>query len=109
MSSDILTDLAALTTIPLTSLERLSNLVAASICHSVEESIIEGETTTLVDIGIGKLGIKLEDNIVLYKFIPSTDFEDSIKKTVLTGESPLTLKVEAALKDKITKTYKDFI
>lgn len=107
--SNILVDLATLTTIPLTSLERLVDLSTASMCHSVEESLIQGETLTMIDIGIGKLGIKLEDNAILYKFIPSTDFEDSIKKTVLSGKSPLTLKVESTLKDKITKTYKDFI
>ena len=107
--SNILTDLATLTTIPLASLERLSDLAMSCICHSVEESFIEGETITTIDIGIGKLGIKLENNTILYKFIPSIEFESNIKQTVLSGKSPLTLQVEATLKDKITKTYKDFI
>lgn len=106
---NILDDLSTLTTIPYVSLERLVDLSVACISHSVEDSLLDNETHTIVDIGVGKLGIKVEDNTILYKFIPSTKLEDSIKQTVLSGKSPLTLKVEETLKDKITKTYKDFI
>ena len=106
---DIINDLSTLTTIPYVSLERLVDLSVACISHSIEESLLDDETYTMVDIGVGRLGIKVEDNTILYKFIPSTKLEDTIRQTILSGKSPLTVKVEETLKDKITKTYKDFI
>ena len=106
---DIINDLSTLTTIPYVSLERLVDLSVACISHSIEESLLDDETYTVVDIGVGRLSIKVEDNTILYKFIPSTKLEDTIRQTILSGKSPLTVKVEETLKDKITKTYKDFI
>ena len=64
---NILNDLSVLTTIPLTSLERLSNLSTACICHTVEDSIRDNEDVSIIDVGIGKLYIKLENNSILYK------------------------------------------
>ena len=85
--TDIINDLSTLTTIPYVSLERLVDLSVACISHSIEESLLDDETYTVVDIGVGRLSIKVEDNTILYKFIPSTKLlinETSIYSNVST-------------------------
>ena len=103
----LVADLSTITTIPLSTLEKLFSKQQLCILHKVSENEKRGEPITYVDIGPGTLYIKHENNELRYKFIPSKNFEKDLKEVVLSGQSPLITKVEEALKDKITNTYKD--
>lgn len=62
-----------------------------------------------INIGVGTLLISDDQDIVKYKFIPSESLEESINETLRTGKSPLELKLEKSLLNKIIKTYKDIV
>ena len=103
----LITDLSTITTIPVSTLEKLHDKQQLCILHKVSENEKKGEPITYVDIGYGTLYIKHENDELRYKFIPSKSFEKDLKEVILSGQSPLISKAEEALKDKITNTYKD--
>lgn len=103
----LISDMATITTIPVSTLEKLSNKCQACILHKLVESEKTGENITSIDIGIGTLYIQHNFDEIKYKFIPSRSFENNVKNTINTGESPLVYMVEEALREKITNAYKD--
>ncbi len=105
--SNLLTDLHVLTSIPRASFDKLTEKSIWCICSDVEESILKKENITKVDIGIGDLYIKLEDDMIKYKFIPSQQLEEAVKNTVLNGKNVLIDVVETTLAARFVNTYKD--
>lgn len=105
----ILEDLNILTTIPLTALQDLKDKGIDCIAHSVLENVLSKNPLTELDIGIGILYIKLEDDSIKYRFIPSKKLEDTVASTILTKQSPVVSRVETALKEKVESTYKNFL
>lgn len=67
----VISDVSKLTNVPVKLLEKLSDKVIYSINDAVEESVLSGEYTTDIDLGIGTLSIYLDEDCVKYKFIPS--------------------------------------
>lgn len=106
---NILKDISTVTTIPYATLIKLSDVSELCICHAIEESLLKGGEFTSIFVGIGTLNIKATDEEIKYKFIPSAKFEESVKQTVLTRESPLINKVEEKLKDKVMNVYKELL
>ena len=62
---------------------------------------------TEIDLDYGTLIIKIEDGQIKFRFVPSVKLNKNIKSTIVNNKSPLTGAVEATLKDRITKTYKE--
>ena len=106
---NILKDISTLTTIPYATLTKLSDVLELCICHAVEESILKNGEVTSINVGIGTLNIKATEEEIKYKFIPSSKFEEHVKQTVITKESPLVAKVEERLKDKVMNVYKELL
>ena len=106
---NIIKDISTLTTIPYATLTKLSDVLELCICHAVEESILKNGEVTSINVGIGTLNIKATEDEIKYKFIPSTKFEEHVKQTVITKESPLVTKVEERLKDKVMNVYKELL
>ena len=102
-------DLAKITTIPVFTLKKLCTNMILCICHKVLENYQNKETDTSADIGIGKLNISIQDNEVLYKFVPSYKFEQLLIETLKTKQSPLITKAEEILVTKVTNTYKELM
>lgn len=100
-------DLSQLTTIPVLQFQHIFDTVPALICHHVQEDIELQNSISEIDLEIGTLYIKSDEEQIKYKFVPSSKFDDAVKQTVKTGESPLVVKVENILKDRICNTYKD--
>lgn len=107
--NSIINDLATITTIPVSSLQKLKEKEIYLICNSVEESTIQGNTITEINIGIGNIIIAIEDGFVTYKFTPSTKLEKNLVETILKKKNPLTNIFEEALTSKIVNTYKDML
>lgn len=106
---NMIEDISKLTTI---QKEYLDSLVAKSewcICSYIENSILNKESITKIDIGIGSLSILVEDNTIKYKFIPSKELESAIRTTVVDDKNPLKFKLEKVLVDKITNIYKELL
>lgn len=102
-------DLSALTTIPTSALNKLTDKAAICICNCVEESVLKEEKLTEINIGIGTLQLLLEGNDLKYRFIPSKNLEAELKATIVDKKNPLTVSVEEALVRKILVTYKNYM
>ena len=101
-------DLSTITTIPKLTLDKLDDKREWCICNAVQETLLDKETITYINIGIGTLGIKIEDNTVRYKFTPSSSLEQSIQQTIINKKNPLINNIEQTLATKIINTYKEF-
>lgn len=55
----------------------------------------------------GKIYIKLDDDVIKYKFVPNEIFSNTVKETILNKKSKLMTVAIDKLKDGLTKTYKD--
>ena len=109
MITKLAQDVSAVTGISRLTVDNIIEKIHACVGHSVYESTVRNESLTEIDIGIGMLYIKLEDNQVKYKFLPSDKLSQIITFTVLNKESPLILDAEKALKTRVEKTYKELI
>lgn len=105
----LIDDISTLTTISKNALVNLNDKAQSCICHCVCESLIEGNSLTEIDIGIGTLYIKFEGEEIKYKFIPSKKLEESVALTAQYKSSPLVYEVDVALKERIESTYKNLL
>lgn len=104
---DIINDLATITTVPNSSLDKLVNKANWCISHCVNECMINDKDVVEMDIGIGKLYIKLDNNLK-YKFIPSDNLSKCINDTIQNKKSPLICAAEESLSCRLRDTYKDY-
>ena len=102
-------DLAKITTIPVYTIKKLFNNLIICICHKVLENYLDKITDTCVDLGFGKLCLSIEEDEIIYKFIPSQKFESTLIDTLKTKQSPLITKAEKILTNKIINTYKELL
>lgn len=109
MQFNSLNDLSVITTIPAATLVRLFDKLSWIICNDIEESLLNSETISELDIGIGKLVFSIEDNSLEYKFIPSMKLEQNIVKTIKEKKNPLVNNLEESIADRIINTYKDMM
>lgn len=107
--NSLINDIEALTTIKSTTLDKMVSLSEDSIAHCVLENFVEGKSTTTIDIGIGLLYIKLSEEGIHYKFIPSKNLEENVTLALKSKSSPLQKRVDQALCDKIENTYKQLL
>lgn len=105
---EISKDLASITTIPLASINKILSRYQDCICYNLQQELNNITEYVELDIYIGKLLIKLLDNKIYYKFIPSSSFEEDVKETINNNESPLVSKLEKLVTEKITNAYKEF-
>ena len=105
--TDLLVDLAALTTIQKASLDKLCAQAHKCLCHSVQEANIDGDDTVRIDIGLGNLFIKFNSEEIKYRFEPSYKLEEYLTSTLSTGISPIIEDVEDSLISKINNAYKE--
>lgn len=104
---NMLDDLSVLTTIPRGVWEKLVTKSIDTICYDVREQQLQNSPLTEVDIGIGILYIKLEDDNILYKFVPSEVLENKVLKTVNKQYKPVCGLAESSLKKRIMNAYKE--
>ncbi len=107
MTKYLIPDLATLTTITEHSLGKLVDKAKFIICHDVKESMLEGETDTVIEIGIGTITIRVDEDGIRYRFTPAPSLDEAIKETVRTGKSPLVYELETALAQRIEKVNKE--
>lgn len=105
----LLEDLSTLTTIPLNNLIKLTDKAIWCLCDCVDESKLNKENITNVDVGIGVISIFVENNAIQYKFTPSKKLETSIKTTVVEGKNPLIETAEDKLTKGMLEIHKSFI
>ena len=100
-------DVGNILKIPNKLFEELTNKLNLCISSIIHDAKLKGEQTTIINIGIGTLGIQLSDMQV--KFVPSKDLKQTIKKALQQGVDPLELAIEQALIEKFIAVCKDTI
>ncbi|MBO5712262.1 MAG: hypothetical protein J6R47_05425 [Acholeplasmatales bacterium] len=106
---DLLDDLCAITGVSKLSLQNLCERANLCISHSVLECLQNKDPQCEIDLGIGLLYIKLESDNIKYKFIPSKNLEDIVTFAIIQKESPLTLKIDKALGERIENAYRSLV
>lgn len=107
--TDIIDDLSKLTGV---SGQLLGKLRDASLC-CVVDSVIEArgrnDAAADVDLGIGTLSMRVVDDEVIYKFVPSKGLEGAVRKAVLDDTNELEVRLEHSFSSKMTSLYKDLL
>ena len=101
-------DLATITTIPKEALVKLLKRAEYCLSDSIVEQRLNNNEVIELDIGIGSILLKLVDEDIKFKFVPSDDFRQ-IVKTSFNGENSLSNVLEKNLVTKVTKAYKDLL
>ena len=109
IQNSLIEDISALTTIPQTSLNSLSNKAIYCICNDIEEAVLSQDDELSIKMGIGTLKIKIIDDVVEYRFEPSKELEKNVNNTIIDKKNPLVATAEKTLVKRIVTTYKDFI
>lgn len=109
MEFSLIKDLATLTNIPMEIWEKFIRVANKDIAQCMFETIKSQESSFSIDIGIGILYIKYEEDNILYKFIPNESLEKEVEKVITERHSPL---IQIGTKQFVTRlnnTYKEFI
>ena len=110
MMENLIDDLSKLTTIPAEYLNRLITKCEWCVCDYVDTNILEKSSNIVeFDIGLGTISIILDDNKLIYRFVPSKSLEKSVINTIKNNSNPLKLTFEKNLVNKITEVYKEMI
>lgn len=107
---DLIKDLASITTIPEDALNKLVSKTEWCICDCVNEKLVcNNEKVVEINIGIGTLSLIIDDNSIIYRFVPSKELEKYVIDTIKNEKNPLKYVLEKNLINKITKVYKELI
>lgn len=104
---NIIQDISTLTTVQKSSIDRLCKQMIKCICYDVCEALSQDMKELCLDIGIGNLVIKIDDDSVLYRFEPSQTLDSDVLCSVTTGKNPVVEDIENSLLSKVNTTYKD--
>lgn len=106
---NLVKDISVLTDVTENTLNKFIPICQYCIGHAVHEAQTTMSDIVEIDLGFGELHIKLEDNCVRYRFIPSSDLEKSIVTTISTRNSPIISKLESNLQERIDRSYKELL
>lgn len=107
--TNLIKDISTLTDVTENTLNKFTSICTHCISHAVHESDCLHEDTTKIDIGFGELHIKIDEESIRYKFIPSKELEHSLIRTVTTHTSPIITTLETNLQEKIDRTYRELL
>lgn len=106
---ELLKDLAEISGVKKFNLDGLTKLSLDLFSHYISCAKQENTNLLEIDIGIGSLIIRLSENEIDYKFIPSKNLEWAIKDGLVNKESILIKKANTLIGQRINKTYKELI
>lgn len=105
--TNIVKDVATLTTIPEKTLNKLSKKATYCICEAVAEDMLANNEISELFIGIGTLYIKNSDGVIKYHFEPSDSLDKAVVQTAINKMNPLESMLTDALHKKFSDVYKD--
>ena len=107
--TDLISDVSVLTDVPEATLRKFVPIVSYVISHSVHETQCEGKDLAEIDLGFGQLILKIDENSLRYRFVPSKELEKQLISAVTSGYSPLTAKITSNLQEKIESAFKELV
>lgn len=103
-------DLSTLTTLPEETIEYLSKYMKYVHSHEIATQMLEnGGNIYELTLFEGTLFIKIENDNVSYKFVPSDKFNEIVVDTILNKKSLLVDDMADKLKNVLMKAYKDVL
>jgi hypothetical protein len=106
---NLINDLSTLTNIPLDIWEKFVDIAEMDIAHCAFETISSKEKSFSIDIGLGILYIKYEEDNIKYKFIPHKSLEREVENALTCKSSPLVDIATKKLTTRLNNAYKEFI
>lgn len=106
---NLINDLSTLTNIPIDMWEKFVKIAQMDIAHCAFETILQKEKCLSMDIGLGILYIKYEEDEIKYKFIPHESLEREVTSALTRKTSPLVEIPTKKLTTRLQNAYKDFI
>lgn len=108
--TNLVQDISTLTTIPVSNVEYIADIITDTISHSVLEAKLNDEETCIISLSkVGKLLISISEEELRYKFIPSKYLEEKLINTLNKEESSLETKIENSLSKRLISAYKDLL
>ena len=104
---NVINDLSTYSKVPNKILNELVHKLNLCIGSAIHDAIINKETATVINIGIGSLSINLVD--MQCKFIPSKDLKLCIKNGIESKVDPVEFALEQALIDKLLAISEEVI
>ena len=104
---EYLDKLSTLTTVPLHTFEKLNDVINCMHSDTIVTQLLEGKSTFELKIMEGTIYLKLENDNIKYKFIPSEDFDTIIRDSILSKKSKLIETSLDRLQRSLVNTYKD--
>lgn len=108
--TNIVNDVAILTSIPDKTLAKFFRKMVFCICEAVQETLLDESNIkdiTELDIGIGKLYIKHVGTEVKYRFEPSEYLEKALEQTLVEKKNVLENFLDDTLNKKFVDLYKE--
>lgn len=99
IQTNITNDICALLRIPTKVSKELVDKTCLCIGSAISEAKRNGETQTVLNIGIGTLSVDLLD--MQCKFVPGKNLKTAIKNALNSPVDPLELVLEKALADRL--------
>ena len=105
----LIDDLSAMTSIQPKVLNKLVDCSTYSILQSIEEMITKQEDSCEVDFTNFKLIIKIDEDSLVFKIIPSKELEKAIVKTISTKKNAMEPIIIGNMVDTLLKDYKGLL
>jgi len=98
-------DLAVITSTDKKLFDKLVQNANYCICDYLESMALNNENLCEIDIGIGTLKIKVNEDTVTYSFIPSAQLETNIINTLENQQNLLSVALDSTLVRRLNKLY----
>ena len=102
-------DIAKLTGLSISCINKILQLEQDCICYAVQEALIDKRKYVDINIGIGILSLNIGEEELQYKFIPSQSLENDIITTTKNKQAPIIRNLENNIKNKILNAYKELL
>lgn len=110
LKEDYIKQMSSLTNLPASFLNQLYKLNMLAVSNELHTQMVSKEPIKKVSLSTyGELRIHQENGNLIYKFLPSDEFNSIIRKTIIERKDQLEEKLEERLVKKIYDNYSDFM
>lgn len=83
----------------------VENIIASVIFSNLHDN----ENETSIDIGLGKLVIRVFTDFISYQFEPSECLQEKIREVIIDNKNPLIDEIQKKIDKKLLQLYKELL
>ena len=106
---DLIKDLSVLTATDRRTFDKIVQNAIFCICDYLENAALNNERECSIDIGLGCIKLKIDEDTIRYSFIPSHNLETGIVNTLENQQNLLVSVIDSALINKLNKLYDNLL